>query len=185
MKHVITRQERDLFIKRISRATGVAQYALAKKMTDEQVVQAVQNLEVLSLLKDASNYNRYCQAKKTQEANDKLKEFLSPEKSELLNAGKWLFNAFSKSGNERKQTLLEKDIVHKETYNEAVSDLRETIIAVESTNVEMTNEAKATIIELEKRIDNLRHQLIQIKNYISMNYGNDKWRQIKDTFNIN
>jgi bacterioferritin (cytochrome b1) len=182
---VITRQERDKFIKSISSATEIAQYALAKKLTNDQVVQAVQNLEILTLLKDSNNYNRYCQSKKTQEANDKLKRFLSPQYSELLNTGKWLFNALSKSGDERKQTLLEKELVHKETYNEAVSELRETIIAVESTNAEMTSEAKTTIAELEGRIDTLRHQLSQIKDYISNNYGHDKWRYIKDTFHIN
>ncbi|MBD3887684.1 hypothetical protein IFO70_39900 [Phormidium tenue FACHB-886] len=40
----ITKKERERLIKQISNASGVAQYALKEKMTDEQVIQASQNL---------------------------------------------------------------------------------------------------------------------------------------------
>lgn len=55
----LTKKERDRLIKQISDASGVAQYALKEKMTDEQVIQASQNLAILSLLKAPNNFNRY------------------------------------------------------------------------------------------------------------------------------
>jgi hypothetical protein len=181
---VVSKKERDQLIKEISKASGIAQYALTKKMTDEQVIEAAQHLAILQLVKDASNYNRYCQGQKTKEANDKLKEFLSLEKSEIFNAGKWLINAISKTGQERKKVLLEQELIHKEDYNETVSDMRDTITTIQNVNGEVTENAIETIQDLEKRIDTLRNQLLQIQNYISSNYGADKWKLITKTFNI-
>lgn len=180
----ITKQERKSLITKISKASGIAQYALIKKMTDEQVVAAAEHLEVFQLVKDASNYNRHCQKLKTQEANKKLQEFLNPERSELVKAGKWLVNALSKTGSDRKQTLLEKELVHKENYNETVSDMGETITTILTTGEEATEDAKNTISELEKRIDSLKGQLLKVQGYISNNYGPTHWIAIKDTFDI-
>lgn len=182
---IVSKKEREQLIRKISKASGIAQYALTKKMTDEQVIEAAQHLEILQLVKDASNYNRYCQGQKTKEANDKLKEFLSLEKSEIVNAGKWLINAISKTGQERKKILLEKELIHKEDYNEAVLDMSNTITTIQNINEDVTENAIETIQDLEKRIDTLRNQLLQIKNYISNNYGADKWQIITKTFNIN
>ena len=96
-------------------------------MTDEEVSEAAQNLKVLALIKSANNYNRYCQAQKTREANEKLEAFLDPNNSEIISAGKWLLNALSKEGLARREALLEKDLVHKEDYNATTSGLLYTI----------------------------------------------------------
>lgn len=181
----ISKQERKKLIKAISKASGVAQYALDKKMSDEQIVKAAQNLETLEYVKSANQYNRHCQKLKTQEANQKLKKFLDVQNSELLSAGKWLFNALSNTGQDRKQTLLEKNLVHKEDYNETVSGMHDSIITISSASEQSIAEAKSKIIDLEQRIDTLKGQLIKIQDYISFNYGADKWKAIKDTFNIN
>jgi hypothetical protein len=181
----ITKKERDQLIKQISRASGVAQYALEAKMTDEQVVQASQNLAILSLLKAPNNFNRYKQGLKTQEANEKLKAFLNPQHSEILSAGKWLLNALSQSGSDRKQTLLEKELVHKEDYNDTVQEMGDSITEIATTSKEALIEAEKKIVKLQKRIDTLRNQLSKIETYISSNYGPAKWKVIKKTFDIN
>ncbi|HEY9862393.1 MAG TPA: hypothetical protein V6D16_23045 [Candidatus Obscuribacterales bacterium] len=180
----ITKKERDRLIQQISKASGVAQYALKEKMTDEQVIQASQHLAILALVKDANNFNRYKQGLKTQEANEKLKAFLNPQHSEILSAGKWLLNALSKSGSDRKQTLLEKELVHKEDYNDTVIGMRDSVTEIAETSEEAIAEAQAKIAELEKRIDTLKSQLSKIQTYISSNYGAAKWQAIKKTFNI-
>ena len=88
------------------------------------------------------------------------------------------------TGQERKKTLLEKELVHKENYNEAVSDLRDTITTVVEIRERSTEVAQETIESLEKRIDTLKGQLSSIEQYVSSNYGTDKWKIIKKTFNL-
>ncbi len=165
-------------ISRISKGSGIAQYALEAKMTDEHVIEASNNLKVLALIKDANNYNRYCQAQKTAEANAKLKQFLDPKNSEIYKAGSWLINALSKGGQDRKQSLLEKDLVHKNDYNDAVTDLRDTIKTQQDGITQQTSEAKDKIIALENRVDSLKWQLNLVRNYIINNYGQNQWQNI-------
>lgn len=181
----ITKKERERLIKQISQASGVAQYALKEKMTDEQVIQASQNLDILALVKDANNFNRYRQGLKTQEANEKLKAFLNPQHSEILSAGKWLINALSKSGSDRKQTLLEKELVHKEDYNGTVRGMQDSITEITEISEGAIADAAETISDLQERIDALRDQLSRVQQYIVFNYGQDTWRVIKQAFNIN
>jgi hypothetical protein len=180
----ISKKERERLIGRISLASGIAKYALQKKMTDEQVIEAVENLKILELVKESNNYNRYRQGQYTEEANNKLTRFLALEHSEVFQAGKWLINAISMTGQDRKKTLLEKELIHKENYNEAVSDLKDTITTVVEIGERSTEAAQETIKSLEKRIDTLKGQLSSIQQYISSNYGADKWEIIKKTFNL-
>jgi hypothetical protein len=180
----ISKKERERLIGRISLASGIAKYALQKKMTDEQVIEAVENLKILELVKESNNYNRYRQGQYTEEANNKLTRFLDLEHSEVFQAGKWLINAISMTGQDRKKTLLEKELIHKENYNEAVSDLKDTITTVVEIGERSTEAAQETIKSLEKRIDTLKGQLSSIQQYISSNYGADKWEIIKKTFNL-
>jgi hypothetical protein len=180
----ISKKERDRLIGRISRASGIAKYALTEKMTDEQVIEAAENLKTLELVKESNNYNRYRQGLSTEEANNKLKKFLALEYSEVIQAGKWLIHAISMTGKERGNALLEKGLVHKENYNEAISDMRDTLTNVLETSKQSTEEAQEIIKYLEKRIDNLRRQLSNIEEYISNNYGADKWKTIKKTFDM-
>jgi hypothetical protein len=184
MVMTINKKERDRLIGKISRASGIAKYALQKKMTDEQVIEAVENLKILELVKESNNYNRNFQKLKTEEANNKLKKFLTLEHSEVIQAGKWLINAISMTGQERKKTLLEKELVHKENYNETVSDMRDTISTVVEISERSTESAQETIGSLENKIDILKGQLSSIQKYISSNYGADKWKIIKKTFNL-
>ncbi|MGB3494298.1 MAG: hypothetical protein WBA57_16335 [Elainellaceae cyanobacterium] len=180
----IAKKEREQLIRRISQASGVAQYALQEKMTDEQVIQAADNLQVLTLLKNANHFNRYRQGLKTQEANEKLKAFLNPQHSEILNAGKWLLNALSKSGKDRKQVLLEQELVHKDDYNDTVQGMRHDVASIQESSQEAIEEAEIKILALEKRIDTLKKQLSKIQDYISFNYSKKEWQVIKKTFNL-
>lgn len=177
----MNKQERNRLIKRISLASGVAQYALQKKMTDQQISRAAQHLDVLELLKSANTYNRYCQAQKTREANDKLKSFLDPQNSEIVSVGRWLINALSQNSSERRETLLERDLVHKEDYNTMVSDMRQTISDMDQMTLVSTQESADKIKILEKRIDTLRRQLSRIEEYIRNNHGVAEWKRINET----
>jgi bacterioferritin (cytochrome b1) len=174
----LSKKEREKLISRISRASGIAQYALEAKMTDEHVIEAANHLKVFALIKDANNYNRYCQSQKTAEANAKLKQFLDPKNSEIYKAGHWLINALSKVGQDRKQSLLEKDLVYKNDYNDAVTDLRDTIKTQQDGITQQTSEAKDKIIALENRVDSLKGQLNFVRNYIINNYGVNQWQNI-------
>ena len=174
----LSKKERVKLISRISKASGIAQYALEAKMTDEQVIEAANNLKVFALVKDANNYNRYCQAQKTAEANAKLKQFLDPKNSEIYKAGHWLVNTLSKVGKDRKQSLLEKDLVHKNDYNDTITDLRDTIKAQQDGITQQTSEAKDKITALENRVDSLKWQLNYVRNYIINNQGINQWQNI-------
>ncbi|PSO89617.1 MAG: hypothetical protein BRC46_15505 [Cyanobacteria bacterium QS_6_48_18] len=77
-------------------------------MTDEEVSEAAQNLKVLALIKSANNYNRYCQAQKTREANENLEAFLDPNNSDIISAGKWFLHALSKEGLARREVFFRK-----------------------------------------------------------------------------
>ena len=151
-------------------------------MTDEEVSEAAQNLKVLALIKSANNYNRYCQAQKTREANEKLEAFLDPNNSEIISAGKWFLHALSKEGLARREVLLEKDLVHKEDYNATTSGLRDTISTMENSARESTQQSGETIRTLETRIDTLQKQLYSIEQYIRNNYGVRVWKNIKNNF---
>jgi hypothetical protein len=175
----LSKKERKKLISRISQASGIAQYALEAKITDEQAVEAAKNLDVLLLVKPANNFNRYCQAEKTAAANAKLQEFFNTKNSEILKAGQWLFNSLSKTGLERKQSLLEKDLVHKDDYNKTKLDLEDVIITQQDAVNQSTIQVKKTIYTLEKRNDNLREQLALIKNYIKINQGSNTWKNIE------
>jgi hypothetical protein len=181
---MISKKERARLIGRISQASGITKYALSKKMTDEQVVEAVEHLEILELIKDANNYNRHCQRQKTAEANNKLKEFVSLDNSEFVKAGKWLLNAISMTGKERKATLLEKEILHKDDYNEMLSEMKDTIETILDSSESSIKEAETTIKSLEKKIDSLKIQLLKIQEYISINHSLDEWKLIAKTFEV-
>ena len=128
----LNKKERDKLIARIKDASGVAQYALDKKLTDKEVIKAAENLEVLRIIRPANNYNRYIQGKRTADANAKLKQFLNITNSEIYQTGQWLFDALSKVGQSRKESLLEKNLVHKEDYNNLAKESAQTIETVGS-----------------------------------------------------
>jgi hypothetical protein len=154
-------------------------YALEAKMTDEQVTKAANNLEIFLLVKTANTYNRYCQSQKTAEANAKLKQFVDLKSSEIYKAGQWLTNALLKVGQDRKQSLLEKDLVHKNDYNQTVTDLTDTIKEQQQGIKQQTSEASTKIILLEKRTDSLQEQLKLIQQYITNNYGLIAWHKVE------
>ena len=181
----LSKKEREKLIAGISRASGVAQYALKAKMTDSEIIEAANNLKVLLLIKDANNYNRYVQAQKTAEANTKLKQFLDLKNSEIFQAGQWLVNTLSKKGQERRDKLKEKELVHKDDYNTALIDLKTTIQEQQQGTNHLKQEASKTIKELEKTIDTRKKQLSDIKSYIIHNYGKDEWEKIVKYFSLN
>lgn len=181
---MISTKERKKLIEKISQASGIAQYALLKKMTDEQVIEASNNLKILELIKRSNNYNRYQQGLKTAEANSKLKDFIQLDNSEVIKAGKWLLNAVSLTGKDRSKALLEKDLVHKENYNEMLSDTRDTIINLTESSKDSIEKAAEIIKNFQAKNDVLRKEMSLLKIYICSNYGNKEWKKIEKTFNV-
>ena len=184
----LNKKERKELIAKISKASGIAQYALTAKMTDEEIIKAANNLEIFSLVKAANNYNRYCQGQKTKEANDKfkkiLKELTDIKNSEILKFGNWLINALSHKATERKQTLSEKSLVHQDDYNHDVADLKDTLNTVHEINIKSGKEAIEKIRYLENKIDSLKSQLAKIQEYIINNYGQKPWIDITKKTNL-
>ena len=177
-RYCMNKKERKRMIARISEASGIARYALEAKMTDEQITKATKNLEVFLLIKSANTYNRYCQAQNTAQANARLKNFIDIKNSEIYKAGQWLTNNLLKTGQDRKQSLLEKDLVHKDDYNQAVTDLRSTIAEQKQGIQQQTSEAISTINDLESTNDSLRKHLKLTQDYITEKHGLTYYQQI-------
>lgn len=175
------KKERKRLIRQISQASGVAQYALDAKMTDEQVSEAAQNLNALGLIKSANTYNRHCQGKKTEAANDKLREFIKSqwEESTTYNLGKRIWNALTKTGEERKQDLLNDDLVHKEDYNQMASSYRDAL----DTQREGYSENMEQMIHLkdvyEARLKTLKHQLEKTEAAVEYYHGASGLKKVK------
>ena len=174
----LSKKERARLISKIKQASGIAQYALEEKLTNAQVTKLSKNLEILSLVKSANNYNRYCQGQKTAKANAKLKEFTDLKNSELYQAGKWLFNALSQNEKERKESLLEKNLVHKEDYNQDIAGIKDVVIVQKEGLEEQNNNATQKIKALENKIDILKGQLSFVQDYIINNYGRNRWKEV-------
>ena len=115
----------------------------------------------------------------------KLKDFVTPQNSEIFKAGQWLLNSLSKSGNERRKSLLDRDLVHKDDYNNAVTDLRETIELQKEGIDKQTNISMKTIKHLENTNDSLRKQLSFIQDYITNNYSHKDWSDISQYIQAN
>jgi DNA mismatch repair ATPase MutS len=175
----LSKQDKKELIRKVSKSSGIAQYAIEAKISDAHLIELSQHLDILQLLKKSNDYNRYCQRQKTAEANAKLKEFMNPENSEIVKVGKWLLDALSKNGEIRKLHLLEKDLVHKEDYNETLEDLKEVIKEQQKGLEEQAKIAQEKIYLLERRNDNLRKQLRNIEIYITNNLGLNKWNEIR------
>jgi len=93
-----------------------------------------------------------------------LLDLLDLEKSEIYKAGKWLFNALSKSGDDRQKSLLEKDLVHKTDHNKMVLGMTDTIQAMDETTRKAQEQSNKTIHNLEESIDNLKSILMDKKD---------------------
>lgn len=178
----LSKKDRKELVRKISKSSGIAQYALEAKISDAHLIELSKHLGVLELLKKSNDYNRYCQGQKTAEANAKLKEFMNLENSEIIKAGKWLFSALSKTGDTRKSHLLEKDLVHKDNYNETLEDLKQVIKEQRDGLEKQTKLSQEKIKSLEERNDDLRNQLEKIKEYITNNFGLNEWNEIRKYF---
>ncbi|WP_242032656.1 hypothetical protein [Oscillatoria sp. FACHB-1406] len=148
-------------------------------MSDEQIIKAAENLNTLALIKSANTYNRYCQSQKTAEANEKLKQFIDVKNSEIYKAGQWLLNCLSRTGQDRKESLIKKKLVHKEDYNEAVVDLTDTVSEQKVKAQQQTLIAQRTIEDIQQTNDSLRKQLAFIQEYIENNYSHKDWKDVK------
>ncbi|BAW97960.1 hypothetical protein NIES970_29230 (plasmid) [[Synechococcus] sp. NIES-970] len=163
-------EHRKKLIRQISNATGVAGYALDKKLSDEEVSTLLLNLEAIHLLKKSVNYNRYCQAQKTRKANERLKQFLDIKESEILNTGKKIFETLG--------------WIPKKEHDKVIADVKDGYSEIEETFVETIDKSQEIIEQLQVRIDRLRYQQSSLRDYVKFNYGDRAWKEIQNRFNL-
>lgn len=109
-----------------------------------------------------------------------IPKFLPGEKgSEIYQLGYWLSSALEKQGEERKMTLLEKNLVHKHDYNEAVKQLGNMIKILESALQKQTDDAEYIIENLQEANDHFRDTLSRIKEYVIKKQGQEEWEKIE------
>jgi bacterioferritin (cytochrome b1) len=75
--------------------------------------------------------------------------------------------------------LLENNLVHKEDYNGAITDLKEVIKEQQNGLIQTTEKAEEIIKDFEIKNDKLRKQLDSIQIYITNNYGMNTWNEIR------
>lgn len=184
------KKERNKLDRKISEASGVAAYAISEAMTDEEAIEAVKYLEVFSLLKSSVNKNRNAQKQLTikgkekarQEERAKLEKFLNPQNSEIINAGKWLVSALSMQGNQRKETLKEKDLVHGDDHRKSMYGMHHTIKQVESISQELIDDDQKVIKDLERRVDHARRHVEYVEKQIIQKHGEKEWHRINNSW---
>ncbi len=108
------------------------------------------------------------------------KTILNFENSEIWKLGQSIWNALQKKGKERSTELAQNGVVHKDDYNQAVTELKNTIDEQKQGIQQQTSQASTTIHDLENTNDSLRKQLTFIQNYITNNYGLNNWHQINN-----
>ncbi len=106
------------------------------------------------------------------------KTILNFENSEIWKLGQSIWNALQKKGEERNTELAQNEVVHKNDYNLAITDLKDVIDAQKQGIQQVISESKTKINNLENTVDSLREQLIFIQNYITNNYGLNNWNEI-------
>lgn len=124
------------------------------------------------------------QKQENSKLRERINQFVDFNNSEILSTGKWLIHAFSKKGKDRSAILLEKDLVHKQDYNHAISDMRDAVHDMDSLVKDGKLESKERIVILENKNDDLRGQLQRVEDYIKRNYSVRDWNKIKSQLNI-
>jgi hypothetical protein len=91
------------------------------------------------------------------------KELLNLEKSEIYQAGKWLIDTLSLTGNALIKALLERNLLPKDYHNKIVLDQIDTIQTMDEKNRQAQEQSNQTIHNLQKGIDNLKNILMNKK----------------------
>jgi hypothetical protein len=91
------------------------------------------------------------------------KELLNLENSKIYQAGKWLLEALSLTGNALVKALLERNLLPKDYHNTVVYDQRDTIQTMDDTAKKAQEQSNQRIRDLQKRIDNLTNILMNKK----------------------
>ena len=102
------------------------------------------------------------------------KELLTLENSKIYQAGKWLLDALSLKGNALVKALLERDLLPKGYYNEAMTEVSE----LKDEYGKKSIISKEIIKQLQLKNDILRKKLVFLEKYIINNYGKSTWNQI-------
>jgi FtsZ-binding cell division protein ZapB len=114
-------------------------------------------------------------------------DLLDFDQSEIYRLGQWLKASLSKTGQERQQALLEKELVHKDSYNLAVSDLKNIIQEQQDGITQIKDRAISTVESLEKTNDSsLFHglSLEQQRQARKKGYYNSGWGKVKSSWEL-
>jgi|GEM_PF-5254128 len=176
-------------------------------LSEDQLWFLVENIEIISVLKPVISANRQGQKKSSEKNNKKfrdeaksakikvkeledenttlkqkidnlLTELFDIENSELYQLGKWLKNALSKTGTERDKDLIDKELVHKEFYNNTVTIAKAEFERRDNEDREIESEYLHTVQNLEARIDYLRKIADKSEKFVKDNHGNDTWNNL-------
>ena len=179
----LSKAEREEAINKLKDSTAIAKYAFydalkKNKITDEQLLTMVEYSEIMGMLKPVISANRTGQKNRTRAANiktekaekelatlrQKFEDFKNIENSEILKLGKWLGNAFSLTGQNRKTELAKKNLVHIQDYQNDVGDLVSTVKEHHKIADEQLQENEKTILNLQNTIDNQTKVLLAQKD---------------------
>ena len=150
-------------------------------IADEEVIISVNRLEKIFLERNEkaiinqrlNNENFGLKAK----IDAKIREIAN--NSEILQAGKWLLNCLSLTGDDRIDALSEKGLITIVYHNNKIINLKGTIKKQKDGIKVITDEAISTIKTLETTIDNLNQQLNMIEDHIITKFDKEEWDTIK------
>ncbi|MEM7760236.1 MAG: hypothetical protein AAF298_19225 [Cyanobacteria bacterium P01_A01_bin.40] len=182
--------------------------ALKKQtLSEDELLFLVDNIEIISVLKPVIKANRDRQRNDSRKNNDKLRnetksanikvqeleqenitlkqkidnllrDLLDIENSEIYRLGQWLKQALSKTGSERDQVLLEKELVHKEFYNNTVKKAQTESEIRDEDDREIESEYLKIVKSFTERVDYLREINEKSKKFIKDNHGDDAWNDL-------
>ncbi|MEM8718594.1 MAG: hypothetical protein AAGE84_04700 [Cyanobacteria bacterium P01_G01_bin.39] len=182
--------------------------ALKKQtLSEDELLFLLDNIKIISVLRPVIKANRDIRRNDSRKNNDKLRnetnsanikvkeleqenttlkqkidnllqELLDIDNSEIYRLGQWLKNSLSKTGTERDQGLIEKDLVHKEFYNTTVEEAEAESNRRDKEDKQIEAEYLVKIKSFEERVDYLREINKKSKKFIKDNHGDDTWNDL-------
>lgn len=182
--------------------------ALKKQtLSEEKLLFLAQNIEILAVLKPVISANRSGQKVSSEKNNRKhrevaksasikvqeleqenltlkqkidnlLKEFLDLESSEIYQLCQWLKKALSKTGANRDEALIEKELVHKEFYNGKIKQAEVESVRRDEEDKRTEEEYQKIVNSFQTRIDYLKQVNEKSQKFIQDNHGLNVWNEL-------
>ncbi len=176
-------------------------------LSEEELLFLEQNIEILAVLKPVITVNRGGQKVSSEKNNRKhreaaesanikvqelekenftlkqkvdnlLKELLNIENSEIYQLGQWLKRSLLKTGTDRDEALIEKELVHKEFYNGKIKETELESLRRDEEDKQIEEEYKSIVNNFQKRIDYLKRVNEKSEKFIKDNHGSNVWNDL-------